>query len=414
LAGAAVEPLFPAAGEALAAASDRESAPLGALLDYLRIVLPAELDPVRPKSWLSRLSAVASVYEEAPPTEPAWMVAPAGSCERLHDRQRYLDPAPMGIDANHAWRLAGGRGADVGLIDVEQGWVLDHQDLPPGISLLAGRNKRYFGHGTAVLGVVAAVDNGRVIGVAPEIGRLSVVSQWRSDDQFCTARALFAATASLQPGEVLLLEAQTTCSEIPGLFPAEIEPAIHSVIRWAVAREITVVAAAGNGDQCLDDFDHPVWGRALDRPSGAILVGAATAGLKHARLTGSNFGWRVDCYAWGEWVATTGDGVDSRDTARFTERFSGTSAASAIVAGAAVVLQGIAKAHRGEPLSPAVLRALLRDPATGTPSVQPASDRIGVMPDLKKAAARILEVDSSSLAPPLPVVGRAMGEGVGG
>lgn len=121
------------------------------------------------------------------------------------------------------------------------------------------------------------------------------------------------------------------------------------------------------------------------------MVGAATAGREHARIAGSNFGRRVDCYAWGEWVATTGDGADSRETTRFTERFSGTSAATAIIAGAAVVAQGIAKAHRGAPLSPEALRDLFRDPASGTPSAKPAEDRIGVMPDLRKVVAGILE-----------------------
>jgi hypothetical protein len=121
------------------------------------------------------------------------------------------------------------------------------------------------------------------------------------------------------------------------------------------------------------------------------MVGAATAGPEHARIAGSNFGRRIDCYAWGEQVVTTGDGVDSREIDRLTETFSGTSAASAIVAGAAVLLQSIAKADRGQPLSPADLRALLRDPIAGTASVNPADDRIGVMPDLKKAVARIRE-----------------------
>jgi len=389
---ATVEDLFPAARPAVAAASAPEGKPLVALLDYLRIALPAELDPAQAAAWLHRLGAVDSAYQEGQPIAPAGMPAPFLD-DADDTAQHYLRPAPLGIDAEHAWNVAGGTGAGAGLIDVEQGWVLNHQDLPPGIPLLTGRNMRYFGHGTAVLGVLAAVDKGRgVVGIAPGIGRLSVVSQWMSEQEFCTARAVFAAALRLQPGDVLLLEAQTTCRDVsgmPGIFPIEIEPAVQSVIRWAVARGITVVEAAGNGDQLLDGFDHPVWGRVLDRPSGAIMVGAATAGLEHTRIAGSNFGRRVDCYAWGEQVATTGDGADGRETDRCTEQFGGTSAASAIVAGAAVVLQGIARAYRGAPLSPADLRALFRDPAAGTASARPADDRIGVMPDLKKAVARI-------------------------
>ena len=388
--GATVEALFPAARPALATASEGEGEPLGSLLDYLRIALPAELDPTRAVARLAQLAAVDAVYEEGPPTAPAVVAAPQADIDEFP--QHYLDPSPTGIDAEHAWNFSGGTGAGVGLIDVEQGWVLNHEDLPPGIALLTGRNKQFFGHGTAVLGVVAAVDNGRgVVGIAPGIGKLSVVSQWWSERHFCTARALFVAAMNLQPGDVLLLEAQTACRLVPGLFPVEIEPAVQSVIRLAAARGITVVEAAGNGDQPLDDFNHPTWGRSLDRPSGAIMVGAATAGSEHARMAGSNFGRRVDCYAWGEQVATTGDGVDGQETTRFTEQFSGTSAASAIVAGAAVVVQGIAKAHLGTPLSPAALRELFRDPTTTTPSARPASDRIGVMPDLKRVVAKLFE-----------------------
>jgi serine protease len=62
--------------------------------------------------------------------------------------------------------------------------------------------------------------------------------------------------------------------------------------------------------------------------------------------------------------------------------FGGTSGASAIVAGAAVVTQGIARA-RGQNLTPAQMRTLLSDAAFNTLSANPAADRIGVMPNLK-------------------------------
>lgn len=82
IAGAVVEPLFPAAGQALAAASRREGEPLGVLLDYLRIALPPELAPVRPMAWLSQLPVVGAVYEEAPPTVPAMIASPCAAFDR--------------------------------------------------------------------------------------------------------------------------------------------------------------------------------------------------------------------------------------------------------------------------------------------------------------------------------------------
>jgi hypothetical protein len=67
-----------------------------------------------------------------------------------------------------------------------------------------------------------------------------------------------------------------------------------------------------------------------------------------------------------------------------TSSFGGTSGATAIVAGAAVLLQSWAKKYRGGPFDPATLRGLLSNPYLNTPSAQPLNDRIGVMPDLTK------------------------------
>ncbi len=41
----------------------------------------------------------------------------------------YLDAAPAGINARYAWGFTGGDGANVNIVDVEQGWNLNHEDL---------------------------------------------------------------------------------------------------------------------------------------------------------------------------------------------------------------------------------------------------------------------------------------------
>ncbi len=66
------------------------------------------------------------------------------------------------------------------------------------------------------------------------------------------------------------------------------------------------------------------------------MVGAASSALPHKRLYFSNYGSRIDTYAWGENVTTTA-------LSGYTSYFNGTSSASSIIAGAAVNLQGIAK-----------------------------------------------------------------------
>src|SRR6187399_1896178 len=105
----------------------------------------------------------------------------------------------------------------------------------------------------------------------------------------------------------------------------------------------------------------------------------------HQRLWYSNYGSRVDCFAWGGDISTCGGyprtGSGSPQTAYMTD-FAGTSGASAIVAGAAVLLQSWAAKHGGM-LSTARLREVMSDPYINTPSSAPANDRIGVMPDLR-------------------------------
>jgi hypothetical protein len=43
--------------------------------------------------------------------------------------QGYLNPAPQGIDAPFGWQWSGGKGANVNIVDIEQGWNFEHEDL---------------------------------------------------------------------------------------------------------------------------------------------------------------------------------------------------------------------------------------------------------------------------------------------
>ena len=80
--------------------------------------------------------------------------------------QGYLDPAPLGMDVRYAWTLAGGRGENVRIVDIEYNWNLEHNDLltatsdlfvyVKGVNPLSDRiadegNKN---HGTAVIGML--------------------------------------------------------------------------------------------------------------------------------------------------------------------------------------------------------------------------------------------------------------------
>lgn len=332
---------------------------------------------------LRELEVVDEAYVEAGPVEPP-AVQPLDDPRSVN--QGYLDAAPAGVDARWAWSMTDGR--DVGFVDLEQGWTLEHEDLADAaIALISGVNQAHHDHGTNVLGVVAAVDNERGgVGIAPRAAA-RVVSQWRAATSYGTAAAILSAGQAMSVGDVLLLEAQTVYGPWD-LVPVEVEPAVFDAIRHVTDEGIVVVEAAGNGGHDLDKFDTTLLGgkRVLNRDSryfrdsGAIMVGAATSSHPHSRLDFSCHGSRVDCFAWGQHVDTTSSAGPS--TTEYTSSFGGTSSASAIVAGAAVLLQSWRKRRTGKPYSPDVLRDLLSS-NLNTVSADPAKDRIGVMPDLR-------------------------------
>jgi hypothetical protein len=163
----------------------------------------------------------------------------------------------------------------------------------------------------------------------------------------------------------------------------------------AYGNGVTVVEAAGNGSQDLDD---PVYnaGHApflLANDSGAIIVGAGAANpgsdTPRSRLSFSNYGATVDLQGWGEFVTTTGYGdLYSADgvSYHYTGTFSGTSSASPIVTTAVTLLQSWSINVNAVTLTPAQIRAQLM--ATGTPQQAgtfPVSQNIGPLPDLAAA-----------------------------
>jgi subtilisin family serine protease len=308
--------------------------------------------------------------------------------------QGYLGPAPHGIDAPAAWRR-GYRGAGVWFADVEGGWNTKHEDLPGDrITHVAGRPMRDPGwqaHGTAVLGEVVGRDNGKgVVGIAPDVERVFTASI----SGVAVADAIDRTARRLRAGDVLLIELQTAGPRGRWL-PVEYWDDVYDAIRAATDRGVVIIEAAGNG---AENLDHPEYERKFDRArrdSGAIMIGAGGPprdGFRdREKLDFSNYGGRVDVQGWGRKVATLDYGDlqacdEAEDKAprdrHYTNEFSGTSSASPIVAGAAVILEGVARA-KGRVLAPRELRDLLR--RTGTPQAGDTSLQIGPRPDLARA-----------------------------
>ncbi|HYP05178.1 MAG TPA: S8 family peptidase [Bryobacteraceae bacterium] len=370
------------------------------LLTYFVIECPPQVNPDELVKALSAWRTVEKAYFDPPGSEP--LVNPGD--DPRSPNQGYLDPAPTGIDAEYAWGFPGGDGAGQQVIDLERGWTLDHEDLVAlGATLIHGSIRDGSRpHGTSVLGEICAVDNSLgCVGITPNVASVQVTSYWDST----RANAMMAAIAVLPFGGVLLLEAQLNAN-IGGVnwvnLPIEALDAEFETIRLATALGITVVEAAGNGSNDLDTFADDLGRQVLNRSSGnfrdsgAIMVGAGSSTVPHARLGFSNFGSRIDCYGWGEDVDTaTSNTTMPFNTTSYTGGFNGTSSASPIITGAALAVQGIAEASSGFRFNPLQLRAILSNAATGTASANPAVDRIGVMPNLRA----IIDQDIIGVAP---------------
>jgi hypothetical protein len=423
------EPRLHARSESVAASSGEDVPDLAV---FYRVDAPDEvLDELA--EALREQDVVEAAYVK-PPAQPPLMIlgeeiapsldAPPDHTPDLTARQGYLDAAPGGIDARWAWTQPGGRGAGVRIVDVEGAWRWTHEDLRQNQGGTAGgtdsTDLRWRNHGTNVVGEFGGDRNAfGVTGITTDafVRGVSIFGAGMG-----SARAIERAAQLLSPGDLLLIELHrpgprfdyANRDDQRGFIPVEWWEDDFAAIRFAVARGVVVVEAAGNGAENLDDalyqtrpahfaagWTNPL--RRSNRDSGAILVGAGapppgTHGRDHgpdrSRLDFSNWGASVDAQGWGREVTTTGGRANqagdlqggTNEDEWYTDRFSGTSSASPIVVGALASVQGALRARGRIPLSPARARQLLR--ATG--SVQqdapgrPATQRIGRRPNLRQ------------------------------
>ncbi len=388
--------------EAIAARSPYP--PLKSMSSYWRLDVSSadDVEPVRQQ--LHDMDGIELAHHETAVSEAA---CPSVAANTYEAQQHVLDAAPVGINARSAWCRSRGQGQRVKAVDVELAWITNHEDLPK-FEVLIGDNAFDNGtadgnHGTAALGIVAAINNDHgVIGIAPQLASLNVASHYdaKSNSNYHVANAIDAATTHLAPGDIIFIEVQRW--QDGKAFPVEINSADFHAIRHATAQGIIVVEAAGNWvNNDLDKWVDPTGDHSLNTAdskfadSGAILVGASSAAVVsdplgyegHKRYYRSNFGSRVNCYAIGEQIYSAGYGNLAGGTVAtqsYTGNFGETSGATAVIAGAAAVVQSWYKAWCGQPLSPAQMRAILSNPATATRQANVDGEPIGVMPDLKR------------------------------
>ena len=244
-----------------------------------------------------------------------------------------------------------------------------------GVSPSAGR------HALRTLGILLARPDGTGVGgLCPEAGPVHLGTAHRG-----LARAIHRAAVATGPGGVILIEGQLDITDWdpaargPIWGPVECDREVQRAIRNATANGVTVVEPAGNtAGLDLGGLIRPGGDRVFAVDSGAVIVGSVHP-TDHRPL--GPVGIRIDCWGWGAGV-TTLDALPHRSDG-WTTNHGGTSAAAALIAGAAVLLQS----GQPQPLPPAAIRSRLADRTRGTAARHPRRlhrdpTLCGVLPDV--------------------------------
>ncbi|HEY6137008.1 MAG TPA: S8 family serine peptidase [Thermoanaerobaculia bacterium] len=390
-----VRPLFTLDEDRLAqlrsAGEARSGRKLADLSLYYRI-------DVRPGTTSAAMADTVAALNALPSVETAYvpiMSRPAAAdipptTPLLESQQAYLDSASTGgIDARYAWTIPGGKGQNVKIVDVENGWRTTHEDLPALFYNYSAGSLASASHGAAVLGILGAVDNAYgMTGIANQ-AQLGIDSVGGATDTEI-ADSIVRATAAVGVGGIVLIEQElivslygAPCGCIGCAAPVEYSNACYDAVLAATSTGRIVIEPAGNGGQDLDLSPLPQF-KDPAKNSGAIMVGAKESGTSTQKTCFSNYGGRVDVNSWGWNVASLGFGdlfrtyPASDPNQEYTATFSGTSSASAIIAGAAAAAQGVSIAHGLGALDSVAMRALLKN--SGTDAYP-----IGAQPNLRRA-----------------------------
>jgi len=356
------------------------------LASWYRLVLPTGTDTSAVLAELRALPEVSDAYV-APVA-----VRPPVTPDFTSNQNNYFGAAPSGTENVYARSLPGGRGTGIRVIDIEFDWTFTHEDIGQSSAIMIAGSLHTStdnnNHGTAVLGVLAARDNGfGVTGGAPD-AILRVASPYFGPS-YIPATAITAASNYADPGDVILLEQQTDGPASGNLdyVPIEWITSARDAILVATQAGRIVVEAAGNGGQNLDAAIFNGRFNRAGTDSRAIIVGAGDG--TNARLSFSDYGSRLDVQAHGTGVTTTGFGTlfGSSPTNFYTSGFNGTSSASAVVAAAATSLQGYLRSLGRPRLTAPEMASLLA--ATGSPQTGSTAQRIGPKPNLRAAIARL-------------------------
>ena len=363
---------------------------------------PALLRRVQVQTWaevpdlarrLAAMPEVSRVYPWSGVSSPE----PVGS-------QGYLDAdANLGMDVRGVWSGLGvstapGAGVHIGVVELASPTEV-HPDLPPIVQrgragagdprhalktlgvLVAGNND--LPPDERVDGIVWGADRAVLVEVEARRGPCAISEAYAGE----VAAAIHLAAAELRVGGVLLVEVQLDTAT--GHLPIYLDPLVRQAIAEVEASGVLVVVPSSNSSVRLGQAEaDPFWAGQVDMSVRGLLVGGAVARPGAGQLRVADCGWgpQVHCCAWASGVRTLGPGGGAAS-------YSGTSAAAAIIAGAAGLVQAVAWKKHGRVLLPDALRDLLAEPAAGRGVVkgggEPRKDVVGVQPKLKGLLARV-------------------------
>lgn len=331
----------------------------------------------------------------------------------------YIGPAAVGVGASGLTSPVTEQridGAGQRVADLEKGWIVpanttNVQMMPDnvGIQWAESTEETDRGHGAATFGVIHGAAGFNAPGIAPAaiFIRAPILDNASESDSIPLLEASILNAAiefKKLPGlGVILIEQQLAHKK-----PVEVEGLVFAAIATAVASHgLVVIEPAGNNSLLLDSVEgettqtrtvtNPITNQpeqvpvkrkldptAIDEAtgqpyptSGAIMVAAGGSGQSAAPPAGertptSNHGKIIDCWAWGDSIATLYWGVDSDGNIMAEDHatgYGGTSGAAAIVAGAVLLMQHLRSEARQSnpalPLTATEVRTLLR--GYGTP-----------------------------------------------
>jgi len=341
---------------------------------------------------LKQLKQVVYAYKgNTTPIIPPHDISPTTT--NFEANQGYIESNP-GLNIRYAWNN-NTNGLGINIKAVEYGLnvaheELDHQNasIAPGATINPSATTAYTEHGSAVGGIVFA-DKGTygISGLAYNANEYVLYPEWTVEYGYNRVLATSNAIANSNAGDIIIFEMQTGGQN--GEFVlAEYEQAIWDLTKAATDAGIIIVAAAGNGNENLDDAFYNSYNARGD--SGAIIIGAGTSNVNHNKMSFSTYGSRVNVQGWGENVYASANygssivfGGDFNQS--YYPFFSGTSSATAILGGFTAVLQSYYLAQTGNYMTPLAIRDLM----INTGIAQGTGGHIGPLPNMEAAILSI-------------------------